>query len=78
VGFVVTVAVAAMVSLGWVRELTWTVTVPVPGDDRPLWTMITALESGGTMKAGIVCVGWLSSPIKLAVTGPFVPVMAAL
>ena len=77
VAVALTVAVAVAVSLGLLSDCTSMVTVPWPVAVRSVWSRIAPVDRPGRMNSGIDCVGLPSSPVRLAVTGPVVPVMAA-
>ena len=73
-----TIAVAEAVIDGLLSDWTLTVTVPVPAADRSVLRTMAPVDRPGRMKVGIDWVGRPSSPVRLAVTGPLVPVIGAV
>jgi hypothetical protein len=77
-GAEVTIAVAAADAVSaFVSDVIWTVTVPWP-TLASTWSSIAPVDRPGRIKVGIDCVGEPSRPMRVAVTGPLVPVIVAL
>lgn len=73
----ISVAVAVAVWVGSLNDCTRTVTLPCPDPTAFMFSRIAPVASPGSRKSGIDPVGRPSNPVRLDVTGPSDPVMAA-